>query len=107
MSATMTAQFVTDALVMAIWSRGKPRALLHHSDRGSQYTSEQFQRLTADHGVPCSMSRSGICWYNAALESRKAERRVGTEGVSSRCSSGVPSHLTKIQYSHNPLQLTP
>ena len=36
MSATMTAQFVTDALIMAIWRRGKPKALLHHSDRGSQ-----------------------------------------------------------------------
>jgi len=36
MSAAMTAQFVTDALVMAIWRRGKPDALLHHSDRGSQ-----------------------------------------------------------------------
>ena len=59
MSATMTAQLVTDALVMAIWRRGKPRTLLHHSDRGSQYTSEQFQRLMADHGVTCSMSRSG------------------------------------------------
>ena len=44
MSAGMTAQLVTDALVMAIWRRGKPDALLHHSDRGSQYTSEQFQR---------------------------------------------------------------
>src|SRR5262249_58374912 len=42
MSAAMTAQLVTDALVMAIWRRGKPDALLHHSDRGSQYTSEQF-----------------------------------------------------------------
>jgi putative transposase len=69
MSATMTAQFVTDALVMAIWRRGKPRALLHHSDRGSQYTSEQFQRLMADHGVTCSMSRSGNCRDNAAMES--------------------------------------
>ena len=69
MSASMTAQLVTDALVMAIWRRGKPRALLHHSDRGSQYTSEQFQRLMADHGVTCSMSRSGNCWDNAAMES--------------------------------------
>lgn len=39
MNATMTAQLVTDALVMAIWRRGKPDALLHHSDRDSQYTS--------------------------------------------------------------------
>jgi putative transposase len=69
MSATMTAQLVTVALVMAIWRRGKPDALLHHSDRGSEYTSEQFQRLTADSGVVCSMSRSGNVWDNAAMES--------------------------------------
>jgi transposase InsO family protein len=69
MNAAMTAQLVTDALVMAIWRRGKPDALLHHSDRGSQYTSEQFQRLMADHGVVCSMSRSGNVWGNAAMES--------------------------------------
>ena len=69
MSATMTAQLVTDALMMALWRRGKPDALLHHSDRGSQYTSEPFQRLMADHGVTCSMSRAGNVWDNAAMES--------------------------------------
>jgi len=69
MSAGMTAQLVTDALVMAIWRRGKLDALLHHSDRGSQYSSEQFQRLMADNGVVCSMSRSGNVWDNAAMES--------------------------------------
>ena len=45
------------------------RELLHHSDRGSQYTSEQFQRLMAEHGVVSSMSRSGNVWDNAAMES--------------------------------------
>jgi Integrase core domain len=69
MSAGMTAQLVTDALVMAIWRRGKPDALLHHSDRGSQYSSEQFQRLILEHGIVCSMSRSGNVWDNAAMES--------------------------------------
>ena len=69
MSAAMTAELVTDALVMAIWRRGKPDALLHHSDRGSQYTSDQFQQLMADHGITCSMSRSGNVWDNAAMES--------------------------------------
>ena len=69
MSDAMTAQLVTDALVMAIWRRGRPDALLHHSDQGSQYTSEQFQRLMADNGVTCSMSRSGNVWDNAAMES--------------------------------------
>jgi putative transposase len=69
MSATMTAELVTDALVMAIWRRGKPDALIHHSDRGSQYTSDPFQRLMTDHGVTCSMSRAGNVWDNAAMES--------------------------------------
>jgi putative transposase len=69
MKASMTAELVTDALIMAIWRRGKPKALLHHSDRGSQYTSELTQRLMADHGVTCSMSRAGNCWDNAAMES--------------------------------------
>ena len=69
MRATMTTQLVTDALVMAIWRRGTPEAVLHHSDRGSQYTSEPFQRLLADHGVTCSMSRAGNVWDNAAMES--------------------------------------
>ncbi len=69
MSASMTAELVTDALVMAIWRRGKPDALIHHSDRGSQHTSDQFQRLMTEHGVTCSMSRSGNVWDNAAMES--------------------------------------
>ncbi len=69
MSASMTAQLVTDALLMAIWRRGKPNALLHHSDQGSQYTGEPFRRLLEDNGVSCSMSRSGNVWDNAAMES--------------------------------------
>ncbi len=69
MNSSMTSQLVTDALIMAIWRRGKPDTLLHHSDQGSQYTSEQFQRLVADHGITCSMSRSGNVWDNAAMES--------------------------------------
>jgi putative transposase len=69
MKAEMNAQLVADALVMAIWRRGKPDALLHHSDQGSQYTSQQFQTLMRDNGVTCSMSRSGNVWDNAAMES--------------------------------------
>ncbi len=69
MKAEMTAALVTDALVMAIWRRGKPDALLHHSDQGSQYTSQHFQELLAENGVTCSMSRSGNVWDNAAMES--------------------------------------
>ena len=51
-----------------LW-RPKHADLLHHSDQGSQYTSEAFQRLLTDNGIQCSMSRSGNCWDNAAMES--------------------------------------
>ena len=69
MQSHMTTQLVTDALMMAIWRRGKPDALLHHSDRGSQYTSDRFRRLLDELGVTCSMSRSGNCSDNSAMES--------------------------------------
>jgi putative transposase len=69
MNARMTSELVTDALMMAIWRRGRPRAVLHHSERGSQYGSEAFQRLLVDHGIVCSMSRAGNVWDNAAAES--------------------------------------
>lgn len=69
MSESMSAQLVLDALLMALWRRGQPGQLLHHSDQGSQYTSEEFQRLLKQHGITCSMSRRGDCWDNAAMES--------------------------------------
>lgn len=69
MSQNMTAQLVMDALMMAIWRRGKAVSLMHHSDQGSQYASEDFQRMLAAHGITCSMSRKGDCWDNAAMES--------------------------------------
>jgi hypothetical protein len=67
MSASMTVPLVVDALIMALWRRDKPDALPHHSDQGSQYTSERFQRLLAE--VTCSMSRSGNVWDNVAMQS--------------------------------------
>jgi len=87
MSNEMTAQLVTDALVMALWRRGKPKELLHHSDQGSQYTSEQFQRLLAEQGVVCSMSRSGDVWDNSAMESffsSLKEERVNRKAYQTR-----------------------
>jgi putative transposase len=69
MQPAMTTQLVTDALMTAIWRRGSGQTLLHHSDRGSQYTADAFQRLLRDLGVTCSMSRSGNVWDNSAMES--------------------------------------
>lgn len=48
---------------------GKPVALLHHLDQGSQYTREHFQRLLDEQGITCSMSRAGEVWDNSAMES--------------------------------------
>ena len=85
----MTAQLVTDALMMALWRRGTPQELLHHSDQGSQYTSEQFQRLLAEQGITCSMSRSGDVWDNSAMESffsSSEDRTSASQGVSALAS---------------------
>jgi putative transposase len=69
MHASMTSQMVADALMMAVWRRGRPVELLHHSDQGSQYTSEHFQELLKEQGITCSMSRAGEVWDNSAMES--------------------------------------
>lgn len=69
MSDTMKAKMVSDALLMALWRRGKPGSLMHHSDQGSQYTSDNFQQLLKAQGITSSMSRRCESWDNAAMES--------------------------------------
>ena len=77
MQSSMTSQLVIDALMMAIWRRGKPESLLHHSDQGSKYTSDQFQRLLVEQGITCSMSRAGEVWDNSAMESFFSTLKIG------------------------------
>jgi len=69
MADSPTTSLVADALRHAIESR-RPvgKRLLHHSDRGCQYTSGDYQRLLNDLGVECSMSRVGCCYDNAVAE---------------------------------------
>ena len=70
MDATMTSRLVVDALEMALARRPKGSSgLVAHSDRGSQYASEHYQRRLSEEGIECSMSRRGNCWDNAAMES--------------------------------------
>lgn len=69
MSQHIDRHLVLNALDMALKSRRPPRGLLHHSDRGSQYASEDYQQLLAAYGIQCSMSRKGNCWDNAVAES--------------------------------------
>jgi transposase InsO family protein len=78
MKAGMPAQLVVDALMMVLWRRGKPRELLHHSDQGSQYTSDQFQGLLAEAGITCSKSKRGYVWdNNSAMESFFSSLKTG------------------------------
>lgn len=68
MAPSMPAQLVCDALNMAIQQRRPAPGLIVHSDRGSQYASEQYQTLLDEHGFVCSMSRKANCWDNAVAE---------------------------------------
>jgi len=56
------------ALEMALKQRCPGAGLLHHSDRGSTYASEDYHEVLAAHGLACSMSRPGNCYDNAAME---------------------------------------
>ena len=69
MSERMTAQLVCDALQMALFRRKQPRGVIVHSDRGSQYCSQDYQALLNANGLHCSMSAKGNCYDNACSES--------------------------------------
>jgi transposase InsO family protein len=69
MSNSLHRQLVIDALQMAIEARKPPPGLIHHSDRGSQYASADYQNLLTQAKMVGSMSRKGNCYDNAAMES--------------------------------------
>ncbi len=68
MSESIDTAVVTGALKMAIETRHPERGLIHHSDRGVQYASHQFQEILESTEIRCSMSRKGNCWDNAVME---------------------------------------
>ncbi|SPS02535.1 conserved hypothetical protein [Cupriavidus taiwanensis] len=68
MAPTMQAGRVMSALTMALQQRRPAPGLVLHSDRGSQYASDEYQALLRHHHVVCSMSRKGNCWDNAVME---------------------------------------
>ena len=71
----MKASLVLDALRMALSQRGEAHEqleeaeLIHHSDQGTQYASNDYQQLLEQHGLQVSMSAKGDCYDNAAMES--------------------------------------
>lgn len=69
LSAVNDRQLVMRALEMALRRRCPEAGLLHHSDQGSPYASEDYRDLLAANGITCSMSRRGNCYDNAVAES--------------------------------------
>ena len=64
----MRTQLCLDALNMAWWRRKKPLGVMHHSDRGSQYASDDYQKTLDSMGMISSMSKKGDCWDNSPTE---------------------------------------
>jgi putative transposase len=69
MDESTESRLVVDALEMALRRRRPEAGLVAHSDRGSQYASDHYQRVLASEGIVCSMSGVGQCWDNAPVES--------------------------------------
>jgi len=69
MSHRMEKQLVIQAVLMALWQKPRSSHVILHSDRGSQFTSHEYQRFLSDHDITCSMSAVGSCYDNAAAES--------------------------------------
>ena len=69
MGERITKELAISALEMAISRRHPQAGLVHHSDRGSQYASGDYQQKLLDHGILCSMSKKGDPWDNAPMES--------------------------------------
>jgi len=69
MSNRITKELAINALKMSTWRRRPQRGLVFHSDRGSQYCSNAFQKELKKHGMISSMSRKGDCWDNSVAES--------------------------------------
>jgi len=117
----METDVVCAALQVAVARRACRRGLLHHSDRGAQYTSDGYQARLRTHGFRRSMSRPGNCYDNAPVESffrtlktelgpkthatrRQAasaldayiERFYNRERLHSRCAIGVPPRSKRV-----------
>ena len=69
MNSWMSRHLVVDALRMAVDARQPTNQLIHHSDRGGQYSSTDFRNELQKHGITASMSSTGNCYDNAAVES--------------------------------------
>ena len=91
---------------MAIWQRPTRTLVILHSDRGCQFTSDEYQQFLAAHHIPCSMSAVGSCADNAAAESffgRLKRERVNRRQYRTRAEARADI-VDYIERWHNPRQ---
>lgn len=96
LAAHMERGLVVAALQQAIGRRRPPKGCLHHSDRGSQYASQDYRRLLHEHGLEASMSRAGNCYDNAAMESFWSS--IKAEALSSTLDDEAATRLAVFDY---------
>lgn len=96
LAPNMERDLVVAALRQALGRRPSRQDCLHHSDRGSQYASQDYRRLLQEHGMEASMSRAGNCYDNAAMESFWSSLK--TEGLSSNLTDEAAVRLAVFDY---------
>ena len=106
MSARQDGQLVVQAVLMALWQRPTRRPVILHSDRGCQFTSDEYQQFLTAHQVTCSMSAVGSCADNAAAEGffgRLKRERVNRRQYQTRAEARADI-VDYIERWHNPRQ---
>jgi putative transposase len=106
MSARQDCQLVVQAVLMAIWQRPTRTPVILHSDRGCQFTADEYQQFLVAHQVTCSMSAVGSCADNAAAESifgRLKRERVNRRQYRTRAEARADI-FDYIERWHNPRQ---
>ena len=83
MSPRQDRQLVVQAVLMAMWQRPGRTPVILHSDRGCQFTSDEYQHFLAAHHITCSMSAVGSCADNAPAEGFFGQLK--RERVNRRC----------------------
>lgn len=111
MSERMTARLVCDALRMALFKRKRPRGVIMHADRGSQYCSREHRAVLKVYGLIASMSAKGNCYDNAAMQrwnhSLKVEAVHGERFTAREQAKAHVFEYIEVDYNRTQLHSTP
>jgi len=100
-STSLSKELALDALNQAIYHRSPDEGLLHHSDRGCQYTSIAYGEVLKKYGIEASMSRKGDCWDNAVVESFFATLKIELGDSFRSCRSARSALFDYIEVFYN------